>query len=305
MTYSQRSNMFFSIKTRLPELFLILLLSLSLTSQANAQTTTAEVGIFETQQVAPDETLQVPVSVRNVTDLYGLDVIIEFDPAIIQVEDSDPSRTGVQVSLGTFLEPGLLLFNTVDNEQGTIHFAMSQVNPSEAKSGQGVLLVITFSGVTAGESPLEVTELMLGTREGVEINSQGVNSSITVSAGVPAQAVTYPVADVGSMIVVNTLAPTPLPSTTNTPLPITTPTPSITEAALTPTRLVSAEPAIQEAAPGDNQNPAKMTPEQSNQAVYFLVQNWWILVILLVAVIAAGLYYYKIKQPAEAKEEKT
>ena len=49
---------------------------------------------------------QVAVEVVDVTELYGFSVAFTFDPAVLQVQDSDPNLPGTQVGFGTFLEPG-------------------------------------------------------------------------------------------------------------------------------------------------------------------------------------------------------
>jgi hypothetical protein len=284
---------------RIYTFLLIVLLLLSFSSLASAQNTPADVGVFESPQVAPGAVVQVPVSVRNVTGLYGMDVSRVFDPAVVQVEDSNPSSSGIQVGLGTFLDPGLLLYNQVDNQAGTIRFAMSQVNPSEAKSGQGILLVVTFSGVKEGQSPLDFTSIMLGNRDGVEIPSQAVNSALLVKAGAPTQAATYPVADETGIIVVNTLTPTPIPSPTE--IPTETPVPTLAEAVQSPTTAMAAGTTQQAV-----QSPtvaATAPAEDASQPGYFLVENWWILLILLAAVIGAAVYYFKTKKTGESKED--
>lgn len=246
---------------------------LFLVSPVYAQDSKAEIGFLESAQVAPAEIIQVPVSVQNAKDMYALDITIEFDPSIIQVVDADPATSGIQIGLGNFLDPGLLLFNTVDNQQGTIHFAMSQYNPSEPKSGDGILLVINFTGIAEGESALTVTDLMCASMEGSEVPSQGINSSITVSPGAPTQDVTYTVVELTQIIVVNTLTPTPLPTATRPPT--VTPMKQISTVKPSPTIASDA------------------TAESKTDSGYFLVDNWWIILILVFIVVATGIILFK------------
>lgn len=250
----------------------------SLVTIVHAQEGTAELGVFETVQVAPGSVVQLPVSVRNVQDLYGVDFTLDFDPTKVQVEDADPLTPGIQAALGEFLDPGLLLFNIADNEKGTLRFTMSQYNPSEPKSGSGILLVISFVGKAEGESVLNITNITLSTRDGVEIPSQGVNSTLLVSPGASTQVATYPVAEVTGMIIINTYTPTPLP----TKGPTATPTPTVIKA-------IAQESPTDTIVPESN---AK-TMENSSGTGYFLVNNWWIVLILLVVVIGAGFYMFK------------
>ncbi len=191
------------------------------------------VGVFKTYEVAPGAALTLPVEVKGAQELYGIDLLLEFNPALLQVVDADENNPGVQVALGTFLDPGLLLFNEVDNTAGTISFAMSQVNPSEAKNGNGVLLVVTFNGLKAGVSDLKVTKLEMSTREGLAIVGTPADSQVTVKEGAATQAaVNIPTQEASGVIIVPTLAPTEVPTATPQPtataLPTKAPQPTAT-----------------------------------------------------------------------------
>src|SRR5690606_26634258 len=62
-------------------------------------------------QVTADGTFAVAIEVVDVTDLYGFALVMAFDPAVVQVVDVDPLIDGVQVGLGTFMEPGVAILN--------------------------------------------------------------------------------------------------------------------------------------------------------------------------------------------------
>lgn len=257
---------------------LVVILMFSPMSTAFAQSEPAELGVFESFQVAPGSAVQVPISIRNVEDLYGLEFTIEFDPAFTQVVDADPVSPGVQAALGDFLDPGLLLFNTADNEAGTIHFAMAQYNPSEPKSGDGIILILTFKGKSIGETELKVNEVILSTRDGVEIPSTGVDSTLSVVAGAPTQAVTYPAAQTTGLILISTFTPTPIP--TKTPVP--TLTPQVTQEFL-----------VESSSSTDtDSNP----DDKTNASRYFLVKNWWIVLLLALVVLSVGLFTFRRKK---------
>lgn len=244
----------------------------------NAQNTVAEVGVFENFQVSPGATIQVPVSIRGVEELYGVDLILEFNPGILQIQDADPLTDGIQAGLGDFLDPGLLLYNTADNQAGTLRFTMSQYNPSEAKSGSGILLVITFEGVTPGESPLEITSVSLATRDGDEIASSPVSANLVVIQDAPTQAATYQILQQPTgLIVLNTFTPVP----TNTPVPPATPE---------PTQIVSLQ---EEEIPEVSAETAEESSLGGEEGSPFLVRYWWLLLILLLVVIIIGVFGYK------------
>jgi len=60
--------------------------------------------------------VQVAVSVWGIEELYAVDFALAFDPAVVQLADADENLPGIQAGLGTFLDPGLLLFNDADSQ---------------------------------------------------------------------------------------------------------------------------------------------------------------------------------------------
>lgn len=258
----------------------------------------AQVGVFADHQLAPGARVEVPIEIRGVQDLYAIDIELSFDPAILSAEDADPSMDGIQPALGTFLDAGLLLYNSIDLETGIIRFAMSQVNPSEPKSGNGILLVVYFIGKTAGESNLTVNSLTLSDRLGMEIPSSGVNSSITVVTDAPLVTNTsIPIQDPTGMIIVPTLAPTSTP--TQTPLPTKTPAPTQT---VVPAAVM--EPTAVEPQPTDMaENLPDVSGEVENKGGFSLSQNWWIILVAGLILAAAVGYQQLTKRRQAAKDE--
>jgi len=164
----------------------------------------------ETMQIGVGQSAEVAIAVRDVTDLYGMEIHLAFDPQIVEVEDAQPDMDGVQISLGTFLEPGLLLFNEVDNSLGTVNFVMSQRNPAEAKSGTGNLLVIRFRGKVSGDSRLDLTQVLLADRNGMALDPDLENGMLQVTTQQPTgpTSTALPKGDSSSAILIPTLAPT-------------------------------------------------------------------------------------------------
>jgi len=188
--------------------------------------TPAEVGIFEDVEVSPNARFELPVSIRGVAELYAVDLTLRFDPEILQVVDADPDQAGVQLGLGPFLDAGLVLFNTADNETGTIRFAMTQVNPSEPKSGEGILLVIYAQSLAEGDSPVTVESVELSNRAGEAIAGTGVSSTVSVSGAAEAKESTpIPVQDPTEIIQVPTPQPTATPTESLDPTPTPTSAP--------------------------------------------------------------------------------
>ena len=144
-----------------------------------------QAGVFEHRQIRPGVLVEVPVEISDVTDLYAFDIEISFDPDYLEFDDADPNKAGIQPGFGTFLDPGVTIINTIAPEEGVIHVVMSQINPSEPKSGSGNLLVLYLTGLKTGQTTLEVTKVELSTRYGEAIPVSGVDAEIESVSGAP------------------------------------------------------------------------------------------------------------------------
>lgn len=133
------------------------------------------------------------VEVVDVEGLYGFDVQLSFDPAVVEVVDADPNRPGVQVSLGRMLDPGMSVRDSADNVAGTIHYAMTQLNPSEAKSGTGNLIVIKLRAKAAGSTDLVISSVDLARRDATEIPSAAQSGVVVVTTGAATQPTNTPI----------------------------------------------------------------------------------------------------------------
>ncbi len=131
------------------------------------------------------ENFDVEIWINDVTDLYGADVRLTFDPALVEVVDADGNASGVQIANGGFLQNTFTAVNETDNTLGTIEYAVTQLNPQPPANGSGVLAVITFKAKAVGSSPLTFTFAQLATRDGEEIPAPASNGSVdtTTPAG--------------------------------------------------------------------------------------------------------------------------
>ncbi len=221
-----------------------------------AAETTVSVGA-EPVTVQQGTTVAVPIRITDVTGLYGFEVLLKFDPAVVQVADADPAKAGVQLLAGDFLALDFLVRNTVDNAAGTAEFVLAQLNPSEAKSGTGTLFTVLFEGVAAGKTTaVTIDRLKLASRDGLEIAALAVNGDLTVaaatSAAPPASPTLLPTA-VPPVLDMDILTATPLPtalqpaaqSPTTTPLPAATATPADVSGTPVPAHTITAQtPAV-------------------------------------------------------------
>lgn len=252
---------------------LVLLIAVPLHQVFGQDTAPAQGGIFDSYEVQPDGQVEIPIEIRDVSDLYAIDIQIEFNPDVVQVDDADPSQDGIQPALGTFLDAGLTLFNEVDNEAGLVRFVMTQVNPSEAKSGSGVVLVLYLSGNQTGVSSLDVTVLELSTRAGQAIDVESVSGSVTVSADAPDdEATSIPVQDSGLLVAIPTVLPTAVPTPT--------------EAA--PDGKQAGDDSVAQNDSGE-ENPASEGTTRPAGSNFSLVEHWWIVLAVVIFVIGFGI----------------
>lgn len=183
--------------------------------------------------VGEGQTTAVEVRVENVQNLYGLDIRIAFDPAVVEVVDADTTQTGIQVRPGDLLSVDFIIRNTADNAQGTIWYALTQLNPSEPVSGSGTVFIILFKGKTRGASTaLSITYQKMSTQAGEVIHAGVVNGEIRVvepehAPPTPTPAPPPPQPTVQMV----TAEPTPAPPTTQPAVTATAPAPTASPSA--------------------------------------------------------------------------
>ena len=147
-----------------------------------------------TSSVAVGGTITINLYVQDVTDLYGADVRLSFDPEVLQVVDDAPGTPGVQITpLSSFLKADFVVrkkaCNGVDASDpdctggGLVWYAATQVNPSQPVSGSGPLAAVRFRRIKAGDTALKVIHNELVTRTGTTIPSEIQNGVVTTAAG--------------------------------------------------------------------------------------------------------------------------
>ena len=241
----------------------------------------AEVGLFSDYEVAPGDRIEMPIQIRNVTDLYAVDLTLTFDPTVVTVEDGNRNRPGVQPALGTFLEAGMTLFNTVDVEEGRVHFAMSQVNPSEPKSGDGILLVLYLRGVAEGTADLSFANLEMSDRFGDAIPGTPVDGRVTVSGdAVQSDVTAIPVQDTNQLVEVPTLEATEV-------YPMTT----ATQVNPTSTKKQTQISVQTQATVIENE---KTSVEKNQDETFSILSYWWVAIVVS-AVAGIGIYLFRLR----------
>ncbi len=178
------------------------------------------------REMAVEATAPVDVVVENVTGLYGVEIHLTFDPALLEVVDVDPDEAGVQILPGEFLSPDVVVQNAVDQAAGRIDLSVSQMLPNEPVSGEGVLATILFLGKVAGTSAINFDSVLLSNQDGEPISADIQGGSVIV---VLEETPTPTVTSTSEPTPTPTFTPTPGPTATSTPTP--GPTPTITPSA--------------------------------------------------------------------------
>lgn len=142
--------------------------------------------------------------ITGAQSIYGFDVRLKYDPSSVEV---------VSQRNGGFLKQGFEIANQIDATAGTTLYALTQLSPEPAKSGDGLLLIVRIKGLQPGKSRVEITFAQL-----VDLESRSY----------------YPPVGGGSLQV-STLTST----ATRTATPLPTPT-----ATLTATRTRTAVPSL-------------------------------------------------------------
>jgi LysM repeat protein len=183
-------------------------------SSAFAQTTTLIKIVPDEATISVGQTIEVVVQAENIANLYGVELLITFDPNLLEVVDADPNREGTQITAGSFLNGGLEGANSVTN--GNIEYIMQQVSPNPPSNGSGPLAHIVFKGLGSGTASIRVEDLNLSDPDGNGIGSAIHGALITIQAGSVDGPTATPIPQ-----------PTPVPPT-STPVPTAIPQPAAT-----------------------------------------------------------------------------
>ncbi len=125
----------------------------------------------------------IDVVVESAPKIYGVDVQLVYDPAVLEVVDMDGEIDGTQIAPGDFLdqEQSYSLQNQVDSQTGTIDFAATLLNPAPEAEGDGVLCEITFRAIADGNAELSLSEGSFGTTKGETVYPRFEGDTISIS----------------------------------------------------------------------------------------------------------------------------
>lgn len=106
-----------------------------------------------TLNLAPGQTATIGVVVENVTDLYSVPMLLQYNPAIISVEE---------VRHGSFLSGGnqeIALVQRVDKEHGQAIISATRQPNTPGVNGNGTLLGIVVKALAPGTTSLSIVQV--------------------------------------------------------------------------------------------------------------------------------------------------
>ena len=137
------------------------------------------------QEIEVGDIVTVSVVISQVVNLYGVDLRMTFDPAVLMVSDADGGTSGVQIIPGPLLTaqgPGTyqVFINEAINATGNITYVSFMLNPAVPITGTGVLAQVRFQAKAPGISPLAFADTRLADIDGYPIAYAADPASVTV-----------------------------------------------------------------------------------------------------------------------------
>jgi len=110
---------------------------------------------FEPPNIAlvPGQTATLGISVDNVTDLYSIPMMLQYDPAVISIED---------VQHGGFLSSGnqeIAIVQGGDKSKGQVMIAATRQPNTPGVSGSGTLMGLVIKAIGPGNSKLSIVQV--------------------------------------------------------------------------------------------------------------------------------------------------
>jgi general secretion pathway protein D len=103
--------------------------------------------------LSPGQTYTVGVAVDNVSDLFSIPIMIQYNPAVISIEEA---RHGSFLSGGT---QEIAVVQRVDKEHGQAIISATRQPNTPGVSGSGTLLGIVIKAVAPGNSNLSIVQV--------------------------------------------------------------------------------------------------------------------------------------------------
>jgi hypothetical protein len=122
-----------------------------------------------------NSTLDVEVSIANITDLYGYQFTLLFDPALLQATGAGTEGAFLATGGATFFDGG-----TVDNVLGSISFVFdSLIGAVPGVNGSGALAHFSFNVMGSGTSELSFADVLFIDPGFNDLGVQAQNLAVT------------------------------------------------------------------------------------------------------------------------------
>lgn len=132
--------------------------------------------------VAGGDTVTLQIKVGPATGLYAADLRLTYDPARLQILDQDAAKQGVQAAdfTGGLLRPDFVVQNSAG--AGAVQISYTQLAPSAAVTGPGLLATVRATALAAGSTTLSFSQTpILSNADGQSIPAQGVPLTLTIT----------------------------------------------------------------------------------------------------------------------------
>lgn len=151
--------------------------------------------------------------------ITSVDLVLNFDPAILEV---------INIIPGTFLPSPTEIQKNINNATGSITYSFYTTREN-AKSGEGVLAVISLKGKAAGISALTFSPqtVISALQEDQNVLTGATGGTYTISGGVSPTPTPTPTGGL-TPTPTSALTPTSTPTSGLTPIPTPTPTSALT-----------------------------------------------------------------------------
>jgi hypothetical protein len=134
------------------------------------------------EPVAAGEEITVAVRISNVTDLYGIQFSLSFEPSALMVVDEDPTLADVQIAPAGCPAADFIIKNRADNVAGRLDYVVTQLSPTPPVNGNCTVAHIRFRTQQATSTQLRFDELILANPNGAPITTDSSDLEIDIVA---------------------------------------------------------------------------------------------------------------------------
>jgi hypothetical protein len=117
------------------------------------------------------QTITVTIQLSNVQNLYGIDVTLDYNNAVLQLTNEQPDLGTNAIPGGVLygnpvttdinnLQSGGLYYNTSLSTSSEYHLFATSAGTAPSFNGSGTIATLTFKVISAGQSPLTLSSTL-------------------------------------------------------------------------------------------------------------------------------------------------